>query len=292
MINKLILQNMIVFVILTGLFALSVQSTRIQCEYKDNNGESLLLNCTLIGIENGNVVGVSTVDQRIGYDDKWRTPWESLAINHDIIRTLQWRHSKIIELGEFAFKDLNYLDKVDLSHNRLKSIHGYSFNNFNLDLRDIDLSHNSFEQVPVELFTSKHTQSIEVLRMNENQIVYLTRSSLSPIRQSLKSIEFNYCKISSIEPGAFDDMKSLESVSLIGNHLKYLAEYNFRDLTLRSFYIHENPFVCDCHLRWLISYLKNVDYHQQSYESQLASSGKYLLFLIALNIEWGFGFNL
>ena len=56
----------------------------------------------------------------------------------------------------------------------------------------------------------------------------------------------------------------------IGNHLRHLDEYTFRDLSLRSFYVHENPLVCDCHMRWLINYLKSVDYQQQAYESQNA----------------------
>ena len=134
------------------------------------------------------------------------------------------------------------------------------FNRFELNLIELDLSHNLFQQLSSDMFQSKRLQSIEVLRLNENPIVHLHRKPFEPIRSSLKTIELNYCQIRSIDVNTFDDMKQLESISMIGNHLHYLNEYTFRDLNLRSFYLHENPLVCDCHMRWLINYLKNVDY--------------------------------
>jgi len=225
-------------------------------------------------IANGNVGSVSgssggsSLNIRVGLEKSWRTPWESLNINHNIIRTFIWKHSRLSELGEFAFKDLNYVQHIDLGFNKLQQLNGVSFNNFELDVLSLDLSHNMFQTVPVDLFMNKRMQKLEQLRMNENPIVYLQRKPFEYIRGSIKTIELNYCQIRSIDLNTFDDMKQLEAVSLIGNHLRNLNEYTFRDLSLRSFYVHENPLVCDCHMRWLINYLKNVDYQQQAYESQ------------------------
>ena len=285
---------------------------RVKCEYRQTVDEdSLVLNCSLLAgsvlsasanllsnsmnqidmngmsfITNGNVGGQldsssagsssGNLNIRVGLDRAWRTPWESLSINLNIIRSLIWRRSKLSELGEFAFKDLNYLQSLDLSFNKLQQLNGFSFKNFELDVQVLDLSHNLFQTVPVDLFLNKRLQKLEVLRMNENPIVYLHRKPFELVRGSLKAIEFNYCQIRSIDTNAFDDMKQLESVSLIGNHLRHLNEYTFRDLALRVFYVHENPLACDCHMRWLINYIKNVDYQQQaSYEiaqsSQMAS---------------------
>lgn len=273
---------------------------RIKCEYRQNvDGDSLVLNCSLLTgsaslannpnqisdmngmsfITNGNVGSVgsahgslssssSSLNIRVGIESNWRTPWESLNINHNIIRKLIWKNSRLAELGEFAFKDLDYIQNIDLSFNKLQQLNGYSFNNFELDVLYLDLSHNVFNTVPVDLFLNKRLQKLEELKMNENPIVYLQRKPFEYIRSSIKAIELNYCQIRSIDLNTFDDMKQLESVSLIGNHLRHLNEYTFRDLSLRAFYIHENPLVCDCHMRWLINYLKNVDYQQQAYESQ------------------------
>jgi len=267
---------------------------RIKCEYRQNiDGDSLVLNCTLITglsslggsqisdqngmsfIANGNVgsvgnAGGSSLNIRAGLDKSWRTPWESLNINHNIIRTVIWKNSRLAELGEFAFKDLNYVQHIDLGFNKLQQLNGFSFNNFELDVLSLDLSHNMFQTVPVDLFLNRRMQKLEHLRMNENPIVYLQRRPFEYISASIKLIELNYCQIRSIDVNTFDDMKQLEAVSLIGNHLRSLNEYTFRDLSLRSFYVHENPLVCDCHMRWLINYLKNVDYQQQAYESQSA----------------------
>lgn len=250
---------------------------RIKCDYRQNiDGDSLVLNCTLLTgslslpskANEGTSVGTAGSNLRIGIEKAWRTPWESISINHNIIRTFIWANSRLSELGQFAFKDLNYVQKIDLSFNKLQNLNGYSFNNFELDVLELDLSHNLFHNVPVDLFMNKRLQKLQELRMNENPIVYLQRKPFEFIRSSIKVIELNYCHIKSIELNTFDDMKQLESVSLIGNHLQHLNEYTFRDLSLRSFYVHENPLVCDCHMRWLINYLKNVDYQQQAYESQ------------------------
>lgn len=276
-------------------------NARIQCEYKDLDGESLILNCTLTNgltsssllnsnvntlggasandlnsdlLAQANSGGQQTVSNslniKVGSDHNWRTPWESLSINHNIITSLIWRKSRLNDLGEWAFKDLNYLQRIDLSHNKLQHISSAPFNRFELNLIELDLSHNLFQQIPVDLFQSKRVQSLEILRFNENPVVHLHRKPFESIRSSLKTLELNYCQIRSIDLNTFDDMKQLESVSLIGNHLRYLNEYTFRDLSLRSFYLHDNPLVCDCHMRWLINYLKNVDYQQQAYESQVA----------------------
>ena len=295
MITKLILIYLIQIAHTANLLNTNnLANARIQCEYKDLDGESLILNCTLtnnhltsnannpsnsqsntnidtdsINSNSGQSIS-NSLNVKVGLDRQWRTPWESLSINHNIITTLIWRRSRLSELGEYAFKDLNYLQRIDLSFNKLQALNFLPFNRFELSLIELDLSHNLFIQIPVELFQSKRLQSLEVLRFNENPLQHLHRKPFESIRSSLKTLELNYCQIRTIDINTFDDMKQLESVSLVGNHLRYLNEYTFRDLSLRSFYVHDNPLVCDCHMRWLINYLKNVDYQQQAYESQVA----------------------
>ncbi len=289
----------------SGVMNNNLLNARIQCEYKDKDGDSLILNCTLFtGLPNinslnlnqanknqdtsgisinslningeSNLGGISSssngVNIRVGLDKNWRTPWESLSINHNIIRTFIWRSSKLSELGIYAFKDLYYLQRIDLSNNKLQELNSNVFNSFELDLLELDLSNNLFQQVPFDLFLSRATQNIEILRLNDNPIVHLSRKPFEIIKNSLKLIELNHCQIRSIDINTFDDMKYLESISLVGNHLRYLNEYTFKDLNLRPFYIHDNPLMCDCHMRWLIGFLKNVDYQQQSYDSQVVTS--------------------
>jgi hypothetical protein len=307
-------------------------SARIKCEYKNIDGESLVLNCTLIssgtlstlntmplgmnrknlatsgsmstdsiitvGTGNSQPIGISQsgasqgrplvgtingnnlnvgqshhgVTLRIGLEKHWRTPWEPLTVNHNIIRKLYWRSSRISELGRFAFKDLNYLQSLDLSYNRLYYLASETFQEFKMNLLELDLSGNLFQHVPVEVFYNKRLQKIESLKMNDNPINHLNRQPFDYISSSLKSVEFNNCQIRTIELTTFDGMKQLESVSLIGNYLKTLNEQTFSNLILRSFYVHDNPLVCDCHMRWLIDFIKNVDFQQQAYEAQVISS--------------------
>lgn len=300
------LSSILILTCLTHVHLANIQSqqsalgyndmARIKCEYRQSiAGDSLVLNCTLltgiqtsgqqtndngmsfiangnVGSSNGAIGGTSgsSLNIRVGVESGWRSPWESLNINHRIIRNFVWRQSRLTELGQFAFKDLDYIQHIDLAFNKLQQLNGFSFNNFELDVLSLDLSHNLFQQVPVDLFMNKRMQKLEVLKMNENPIVYLTRKPFEYVTGSIKTIELNYCQIRSIDINTFDDMKHVESVSLIGNHLRHLNEYTFRDLTLRSFYVHENPLVCDCKMRWLINFINNVDYQQQQYEQNIA----------------------
>ncbi len=134
-------------------------NARIQCEYKDLDGESLILNCTLTNgqstnnLNNNNNNNLNTINNnidlssentlnsgqslsnslnvKVGLDRQWRTPWESLSINLNIITTLIWRRSRLSELGEWAFKDLNYLNasiSATINYKLLVLIHSIVLN--------------------------------------------------------------------------------------------------------------------------------------------------------------------
>ncbi|RNA34933.1 leucine-rich repeat-containing 24-like [Brachionus plicatilis] len=260
----------------------------LQCEHKVHDGDSLILNCTLwsghINTANGaesavlisgeSATSLQSVNLRVGLDSKWTSPWHSLSINPSIVQTVIWRHSRLSEMGEYTFKELTYLQRVDLSHNKLSHLRSYLFAYSQIDMLELDLSHNFFHTVPHDLFENKRLQRLQILRLNQNPIVRLDRHSFDNIRSNIKTIELNHCKIRSIEADTFAHMGQLDSLSLIGNHLSTLQFDNFKHLNLRVLYVHDNPFNCDCHLRWLIDYLKNMDYEQQQqqqmYEQYLA----------------------
>ena len=274
----------------------AVTGGRIQCDYKDDDGESLILNCTLISTQQQQAQQQQQQQQqqpsmssaaassialteshgaglRIGMERAWRTPWESLAINTNIVRTLVWRHARLALLGPFSFRDLNFVQRVDLAHNRLRELSADAFRHFELDVLDLDVSGNELTRVPSALLGAKRVRSaLETLRLSDNPIAIVERHSLEPVRSSLKVLEMSRCGVRYIEPGAFDDMRSLESLRLDGNLLRSLDEAAFAHLTLRAFHVHDNPLVCDCHMRWLVAFLKSVDYQRQIYETQMVAA--------------------
>jgi hypothetical protein len=221
----------------------AVNVVRHQCEYKQGIAEFLLLNCSLAHtLINGLVIPSnspnipdspnsisinSNVDTiKVGTDSSWRSPWDSITVNFNIVRTLIWRNSRLSELGEYTFKDLTYLNRIDLAYNKLQFLHPSSFNLIESDVLELDLSGNLFHNVPDDLFReSKRFSRLEVLKMNENPIVELTYNSFGAIYKTIKTIELNHCQIRSIELDAFADARHLESLSLVGNHLRLVFKF-------------------------------------------------------------------
>lgn len=272
-------------------------NARLQCEYKDNDGDSLILNCTLTnGFVNGQESGfllnadstqsspIQSLNLRIGLETNWRTPWESLSINPNIIRTLIWQNSKLSEMGQYSFKDLKYLQRIDLSLNKLTNLRSYVFSYLEIDVIELDLSNNYFQTIPQDIFENSRLQNLEIFKMNENPIMHISSHSFEKIQNNIKMIELNYCKIRTIDSNTFSKMRQLDSLSLIGNHLRSLNYNNFKNLNLRSFYIHENPLNCDCNLRWIIDYIKNIDYQQQIYETPVLTSKSKLNYLPKMSV--------
>jgi hypothetical protein len=225
---------------------------QLQCEtIDDTDTETFLLKCSTKITSNPDVVS------RIGADRNWKTPWDYNEINPSIFQTISLRSCAITFVGEYAFKNLSNLKKIDLSVNRITSISESAFDG--LHLTELNLSSNQLDEIPVNVL--KKLKYLEIFKYNDNRIggPILKQTTLEKLN-NLKHIELNNCNIRQLGENAFLNFAKLEYLSLSNNYLSNLAHDTFKDLaSLRYLYIHDNILVCDCNLRWLITYLKSIE---------------------------------
>ncbi|CAH8548794.1 unnamed protein product [Dicrocoelium dendriticum] len=147
-----------------------------------------------------------------------------------LLQRLTLRNCGIERLFPGTFKSLKSLAQLDLSQNRLQTIEPRTFIGLNLELLRLD-------ENPGLYFSSEafHGVSIVSLSVSQCGLRSLTYSDLAPLFEN----------------------KVLTNLHLSGNKLitleSQLASW-FSEL--QSLSLEQNPFVCDCRLRWLTDVLQ------------------------------------
>lgn len=140
------------------------------------------------------------------------------------------RECKIKELNKDAFKDLGILVEVDLSGNLIHVLHPETFRD-NIRLRVLILSNNRIRKIESHVF---------------NNLFHL------------QNIEMADCLLSEIDDRAFINVTNLLHLKLNGNKLTHIKVSLIEDLLrIRSLVLHDNPWVCDCHMRAFRDYVIN-----------------------------------
>ncbi|XP_078687521.1 uncharacterized protein LOC144919799 [Branchiostoma floridae x Branchiostoma belcheri] len=128
-----------------------------------------------------------------------------------------------------AFRGLDKLQVLDLSYNRLTSIQVHYFNNMPL---------------------------LKILNLKGNTIKTITPGSLAPLQQ-LQNLILWGNKLTDVPWEELRSLPDLKTIDLNSNNLQTVPEGIHTGWTsLKELYYHDNPFHCDCRLRWLKKYLQ------------------------------------
>uniref|UniRef100_A0A8D2J519 Slit homolog 1 protein n=1 Tax=Varanus komodoensis TaxID=61221 RepID=A0A8D2J519_VARKO len=88
-----------------------------------------------------------------------------------------------------------------------------------------------------------------------NKITELPKGLLEGLF-SLQLLLLNANKINCLRVDAFQDLHNLNLLSLYDNKLQTIAKGTFSPLrAIQTLHLAQNPFICDCHLKWLADYL-------------------------------------
>ncbi|MGH0167412.1 UNVERIFIED_CONTAM: hypothetical protein FKN15_052811, partial [Acipenser sinensis] len=98
-------------------------------------------------------------------------------------------------------------------------------------------------------------ETITEIDLSNNQISELALDAFQGLR-SLNSLLLNANKINCLRVDAFQDLHNLNLLSLYDNKLQTIAKGTFASLrAIQTLHLAQNPFICDCHLKWLADYL-------------------------------------
>ncbi|MGH0163518.1 UNVERIFIED_CONTAM: hypothetical protein FKN15_065970, partial [Acipenser sinensis] len=157
--------------------------------------------------------------------------------------------------------------EIRLEQNLIKSIPRGAFSQYK-KLKRIDLSKNQIADIAPDAFLG--LRSLTSLVLYGNKIVEIPKGLFEGL-VSLQLLLLNANKINCLRVNTFQDLQNLNLLSLYDNKLQTISKGLFTPLrsiqTLSDVsdppaavsprHLAQNPFVCDCHLKWLADYLLN-----------------------------------
>ncbi|XP_053572106.1 platelet glycoprotein Ib alpha chain [Bombina bombina] len=183
---------------------------------------------------------------------------------------LTLRFKALDSVSTSTFKGLPNLIHLDLSNNFLSSIHVDD----SLPLEDLVLVNNSIRNIPI---FSKLPNLLKLVLFN-NQITSVPDNAFSGLT-NLKELDLGSNNISKLSEQVFEDLLALDSLDLSHNNLvevpryliseaKYLGklyltgnklttipEYFFYGVDPPYVYVDQNPWKCDCGLKYFQSWI-------------------------------------
>jgi len=149
----------------------------------------------------------------------------------------------------FVLSGLGNLQRISLAAANISNIQKLTFAGL-LNLVELDLSSNRLAVVPMDLFP--FSLSLMNINLSNNPITALLQNQFTALRNLVK-LDLSHCLIKNIHEEAFSGLYNLERLLLDSNQLVSLGGHlpdNLHGVTL-----HNNPWLCDCNLRSLKSWL-------------------------------------
>ncbi|XP_075947973.1 slit homolog 2 protein isoform X1 [Anarhichas minor] len=146
------------------------------------------------------------------------------------------------------------ITEIRLEQNAIKVIPAGAFSSYK-KLRRIDLSNNQISELASDAFQG--LRSLNSLVLYGNKITEISKALFEGLF-SLQLLLLNANKIACLRVDAFQDLHNLNLLSLYDNKLQTIAKGTFSSLrAIQTLHLAQNPFICDCHLKWLADYLQD-----------------------------------
>ncbi|CAF0996665.1 unnamed protein product [Adineta steineri] len=121
-------------------------------------------------------------------------------------------------------------------------------------LRTLDLRNNRLEEIDDDAFDG--ADSLNELFLNDNNLNVITSQTFNGLK-NIRTLMLRTNKLTYIKNDTFFDMDTLKTLSLHDNRIKCIAPGSFDRLrSLSALDLLSNPFVCNCHMKWLKIWLK------------------------------------
>ncbi|XP_074855427.1 slit homolog 1 protein isoform X3 [Carettochelys insculpta] len=145
------------------------------------------------------------------------------------------------------------MTEIRLELNGIRSVPPGAFSPYK-KLRRIDLSNNQISEIAPDAFLG--LRSLNSLVLYGNKITNLPQGVFGGLH-ALQLLLLNANKIRCVRPDTFLELPNLSLLSLYDNQLQGLPKGAFAPLrAIQTLHLAQNPFICDCNLRWLSEFLR------------------------------------
>lgn len=180
------------------------------------------------------------------FDKDLVTVPRSLPVEINVL-TLNGNLLSKLEIDEF--RHYHSLQEIYLVRNRIAVVAPDAFRGLhNLQILDFEL--NRLTGVPTAVF--QHLPSLRMLTLKSNPIKILTHDSFKGL-SNIEMLNLENCRLQRVHPHAFRGLHKLNELNIINNELQGLGEAmsDYLPASLSVVRLHNNPWNCDCRLRWL-----------------------------------------
>ncbi|XP_071491110.1 uncharacterized protein [Diadema antillarum] len=141
---------------------------------------------------------------------------------------------------------------LELTYNRLWS-HFPIITSSNI--RILGLSHNRFVRLPTQLLTKRIHSSLQVLDLSSNRIKWLPRDTFSRL-PNLRDLYLSDNELQALSSTSLPSFTRISTLDVRQNNLTSVDEKMLRYASRNmNFLGEENPWICDCRLRYLQMWL-------------------------------------
>ena len=147
-------------------------------------------------------------------------------------------HNLLVEIQQGTFFASKKLQVVYLNNNALSELNPGLFGNHR-SLRVVDLSRNRLNTLPEQLF---QRTSLEIFRARYNTLHEIPIKSLNPVQSTLKHLDLQGNKITTISDSQLNQIQSLVELNLAQNQITIIDHQAFCCLpSLSSLDLSFNP---------------------------------------------------
>ncbi|GMT07509.1 hypothetical protein PENTCL1PPCAC_29683 [Pristionchus entomophagus] len=163
---------------------------------------------------------------------------------------LDLQENKISIIRKADFASLPSLKILQISDNEIHLIEAGSFDNLH-SLERIRLNNNQLRELPLSLF--HNNRLLYRIDLSHNQLSSISEDHLKGPR-AVRVLQLDFNALKCFETSILNDWPNLEVLTLNNNNLTTIEEFDYVS-SLRLLKLSDNPWLCDCRLRWV----KNLD---------------------------------